>query len=250
MAISKSAIITELLNECPELQEEWGKYERWMKKAEKTRDIEIDVGTAALLLTMSYKAGQTSFFPRCFAFIERIFCDGEPDARKMIVEKFLKGLRVSSVTKQHGRQAFESWMGVKTKRHWHEILEKAASAPSLLNRLRRQNPENLREYVVALTECPSRQSTIPSDGQESTRGTATKLGGEPNWLQGDERPQCPHCKQSMVFVAQIDSIEHRTESNPHSKPIEHQHWMFGDAGMIYVFFCFSCEETRSVFQGH
>jgi hypothetical protein len=202
------------------------------------------------LLTMSYKAGQTDFFPRCVAFIERIFSDGEPEARRIVVEKFLKGLRVSSVTKRNGPQAFESWMGTETRRYWHEILEKSASAPSLINRSRRrQKPESLREYAVALTESPPGQPAISSNYPESI-GTATKLGGEPNWLQEDERPQCPLCKQSMTFVAQIDSIEHRTESNPHSKPIEDHHWMFGDAGMIYVFFCFSCGETRSVFQCH
>jgi uncharacterized protein YwqG len=81
-------------------------------------------------------------------------------------------------------------------------------------------------------------------------GRRTKLGGEPDWDQGDDIPSCPECKQPMTFVAQIDSVEHEWSSNPHkvSAISPDQKWMFGDVGMIYVFFCFECLETKSVFQ--
>jgi hypothetical protein len=37
------------------------------------------------------------------------------------------------------------------------------------------------------------------------------------------------------------SIEHENKHNPLSKPaLGHQHYMFGDVGMIYIFFCFDC----------
>lgn len=81
-------------------------------------------------------------------------------------------------------------------------------------------------------------------------GRRTKLGGEPRWEQGEELPICPSCRQKMTFVAQIDSVEHQWKSNPHSVPAykQKQKWMFGDVGMIYVFFCFECCEPASVFQ--
>jgi len=86
---------------------------------------------------------------------------------------------------------------------------------------------------------------------------ATKLGGDPDWLQTDERPVCPCCKHPMTFLAQIDSFEHvrlDPETAPDLKTLRalerDQHWVFGDGGMIYVFFCFDCLETRSVFQCH
>jgi len=54
----------------------------------------------------------------------------------------------------------------------------------------------------------------------------------------------------MRFVAQLDSIEHDSKSNPHSIEAlsRKQHFMFGDVGMIYVFFCFECCQVQSVFQ--
>jgi len=44
----------------------------------------------------------------------------------------------------------------------------------------------------------------------------------------------------MSFVAQIDSFEHNDENNPNRRDYGKQHFMFGDVGMIYVWFCFDC----------
>ena len=109
--------------------------------------------------------------------------------------------------------------------------------------------KKLREYKVSLTKCGPGEHAIDPDSA-SSHGQRTKLGGEPDWEQGDELPECPSCFQAMSFVAQIDSIEHWSKSNPHSRnPIEaKQDFMFGDVGMIYVFFCFDCLESKSVFQ--
>ncbi len=55
----------------------------------------------------------------------------------------------------------------------------------------------------------------------------------------------------MTFNAQIDSMEMESDDNPHSKPVlsGEQHFMFEDAGMIYVFFCFGCGATKNIVQG-
>jgi uncharacterized protein YwqG len=81
-------------------------------------------------------------------------------------------------------------------------------------------------------------------------GMRSKLGGNPDWEQSDETPQCNSCKNNMTFVAQIDSIAQDEEHNPNRIDSIHgeQDYMFGDVGMIYVFFCFDCLETKSVFQ--
>lgn len=82
-------------------------------------------------------------------------------------------------------------------------------------------------------------------------GRRTKLGGKPDWEQNcDETPRCRGCKRAMTFVAQIDSVEHDGRSNPHAVDAisPNQKWMLGDVGMIYVFFCFKCLQTKSVFQ--
>jgi len=106
----------------------------------------------------------------------------------------------------------------------------------------------LREYKVSLKKCAPAEHAVDLD-DPNVHGLRTKLGGEPDWEQSDDHPECS-CYRKMTFVAQIDSIEHDSKYNPHriSASKGGQDYMFGDVGMIYVFFCFDCLETRSVFQ--
>ena len=111
--------------------------------------------------------------------------------------------------------------------------------------------ETLPEFRVMLTRLQPGETAYPSDGPHyEDHGQRTKLGGNPDWIQSADVPRCQDCDELMSFVAQIDSVEHQWESNPHSVDAlsDKQKWMFGDVGMIYVFFCFECCTTSSVFQ--
>jgi hypothetical protein len=44
----------------------------------------------------------------------------------------------------------------------------------------------------------------------------------------------------MHFVAQIDSFEFNGKHNPNRKDYGDEQFMFGDVGMIYIWFCFNC----------
>jgi len=65
-------------------------------------------------------------------------------------------------------------------------------------------------------------------------GTRHKLGGEPDFIQGDDYPICRDCRQRMTFYAQLDSINDQ--------------FCLGDCGMIYIFVCFGCLESTSIIQ--
>ena len=105
----------------------------------------------------------------------------------------------------------------------------------------------LREYRIRFEKVPKGKKAVTDP---KNLGIRSKLGGEPDWVQHPEIPKCRECKQSMTFVAQIDSIEHDDSHNPHAIDClsGKQHYMFGDVGMIYVFLCFECMETKSVVQ--
>lgn len=75
-------------------------------------------------------------------------------------------------------------------------------------------------------------------------GKRTKLGGSPMWIQSEENICCDSCNNKMSFVSQIDSIDYSDNIDVESN----SEYMFGDVGMIYVFFCFDCLETKSIFQ--
>ena len=63
-------------------------------------------------------------------------------------------------------------------------------------------------------------------------GHRHQLGGSPSWLQGEQWPVC--CDKPMTFYGQLDSIGDDI--------------CLADCGLIYVFVCFDCFETRSVLQ--
>lgn len=111
----------------------------------------------------------------------------------------------------------------------------------------------LPEFKVTLTRVKKGKTACPT-GEDVDRdeylGQRTKLGGAPDWDQKADVPCCASCGKEMTFIAQIDSIEHDWDSNPHRVDAvsEDQKWMFGDVGMIYVFLCVECLETKSVFQ--
>lgn len=100
-------------------------------------------------------------------------------------------------------------------------------------------PDILREYRVNLvpTQEAGAQPRYPDD-----LGLRTKFGGRPDAIQGgnDEEKMCPQCLQRMHFVAQLDSFEFNAKNNPNRKDYRDAQFMFGDVGMIYVWFCFNC----------
>lgn len=51
-----------------------------------------------------------------------------------------------------------------------------------------------------------------------------KLLGWPAWIQGIEYPVCPHCKNKMTYVFQIDSNDNLP-------------YMFGDVGCGHITYC-------------
>ena len=67
----------------------------------------------------------------------------------------------------------------------------------------------------------------------SDAGKSTKLGGDPDWIQGEEWPSCA-CGEKMSFYGQLDSIG--------------DEYNLGDCGMVYIFVCFDCLETQAVLQ--
>lgn len=62
-----------------------------------------------------------------------------------------------------------------------------------------------------------------------------QLGGQPEWIQGDETPGCDQCGQGMRFVAQLEEgPDHQTAMN------------FGGGGCAYLFQCQHCEASAKL----
>lgn len=65
-------------------------------------------------------------------------------------------------------------------------------------------------------------------------GTRHKLGGEPDFIQGETIPACEDCGEKMSFYGQLDSIS--------------DNYCIADCGMVYVFICFECNTVKSLIQ--
>jgi hypothetical protein len=108
----------------------------------------------------------------------------------------------------------------------------------------------LPSYAVTVDGLPPPPATSARDPDKI--GYGTKLGGEPDWIQGVDIPICRACKGPMLFVAQIDSIAMADRAAPTGKDLKTgkdiQEFMFGDAGMVYVFTCLDCGEVAGVGQ--
>jgi uncharacterized protein YwqG len=66
-------------------------------------------------------------------------------------------------------------------------------------------------------------------------GHRHQIGGKPTFIQSPEIPRCS-CEKAMTFYAQLDSIN--------------DEFVLADCGMIYVFVCFGCFETKSILQSN
>lgn len=120
---------------------------------------------------------------------------------------------------------------------WYDVDQRVGSARMELAHV------PLREIAIDVQRLKLAATGSPVERSDRS-GHRTKLGGKPDWIQSDETPICPECNERETFIGQIDSIDHVVGDNRE----ETQTYMFGDAGMIYVFFCFACGETHSVFQ--
>jgi hypothetical protein len=67
-------------------------------------------------------------------------------------------------------------------------------------------------------------------------GKRFKIGGKPSFIQDPEYPRCPYCQKDMIFYAQLDTVSDKYD--------------IGDSGLIYVFYCFDCNEAKAIVQSY
>ncbi|HEY8259790.1 MAG TPA: hypothetical protein VIG55_01140 [Methylosinus sp.] len=87
-------------------------------------------------------------------------------------------------------------------------------------------PEPLSEEAAALPPFKRAGGEI---------GKRHRLGGRPDFILSPNTPKCS-CGKEMTFYAQIDSIN--------------DEFVLADCGIVFVFVCFDCIETKSVLQSN
>jgi len=80
---------------------------------------------------------------------------------------------------------------------------------------------------------PEARAVVGFKHADAPIGDRSKLGGAPDWQRPAQAPTCG-CGKPMSFYGQLDSIGDAV--------------CLADCGMIYVFVCFDCFETKAILQ--
>lgn len=124
--------------------------------------------------------------------------------------------------------------------------ELTSKLENLAKAARSQGVDTLPELKVKLS-LESNRKMLGREARKRAVGNRTKFGGSPDWIQNDATPVCTCCKKAMTFIGQIDSLS--VAENALGQALkERGSYMFGDAGMVYVFWCGKCNTTGSVLQ--
>jgi uncharacterized protein YwqG len=96
------------------------------------------------------------------------------------------------------------------------------------------DPRTIPEIPLVLApETPEARAAVGYKWAEPEIGKRSKIGGKPLWLQKPQVPECS-CRKPMTFYGQLDSVGSDFD--------------LADCGLIYVFVCFDCFETKSLLQ--
>jgi len=98
------------------------------------------------------------------------------------------------------------------------------------------DPRTIPEIPLVLApETPEARAAIGFKWAEPEIGKRSRIGGAPVWIQKPQVPECS-CRKPMTFYGQLDSIGDSVN--------------LADCGLIYVFVCFDCFETRSLLHSY
>lgn len=102
-------------------------------------------------------------------------------------------------------------------------------------------PSDLKTSAPTLSPFTDRKFKFKRETIEENEEEAfLKIGGQPNWIQDEEHPNCNMCSAPMKFLIQINTDEALTNG---------QHVLaIGDSGKLYVFAC--CNIVKCIPQGY
>jgi hypothetical protein len=93
-------------------------------------------------------------------------------------------------------------------------------------------PAEGETLLIAVTALHLHPADTPT-----TEPVLGRLGGEPDWIQGDETPACRSCAARMTFTAELgEGSDFATSAN------------FSGGGRGYVFHCHPCSEAAFLWQ--
>lgn len=135
MPLSKEQIVPELLVACPELQSAWDKHLAWWM-ADESNEAPGDYTNAqefVVALLESFEKGGVEYFPRFFAFVEKLITEGDEETKNIAVVGYLETLQTMASWRPYGPEVFVKWMLPESLRWWFQIHKWWEGGKSLMD---------------------------------------------------------------------------------------------------------------------
>ena len=89
----------------------------------------------------SFEKGHTEYFPRFFAFLERLILEGDPEVKNLAVVGYLETLQTATSWKEYGPEKFVKWTQPQSRRWWYEIYKWWEGGKNLMDIVRDEKRE-------------------------------------------------------------------------------------------------------------
>ena len=133
-----------LLAACPGFQSAWDEHLAYWDGEE--AGAFNDASEFARYIVASYERGDTAEFPIAFATLEKIFNEGDQEARDVAGIGVLEGLQNIGSNHSCGADVFIQWLGPMSRRAWAEIEKMWEGKHSLADVVRAEVRANQKRW--------------------------------------------------------------------------------------------------------
>jgi hypothetical protein len=135
--ITKNEIIPSLLKIFPNIQKDWEEYQTDWNNESPGDYTEISVFARRVIT--DYKLSNTEYFYKLFEYVEKIFNEGDEDARNLIGIGLLEDIQTLGSHEEFGYKVFEKWLRELSLRAWYQIEKMWEGKSSLMDVIRSGN---------------------------------------------------------------------------------------------------------------
>ena len=118
--ITKTDVMTRILEACPSFKEPWKAYIESEYGAEDEQLLYVDLGAFARHVVDLYELGRTEELQPVFEVIERLHQEGDADVRKAATIGLLEDIQ-NIASHRFDHEAFVRFLGPETAKWWHEL---------------------------------------------------------------------------------------------------------------------------------
>jgi len=96
----------------------------------------LEIAVFSRLVISDYKTCKTEYFDNLFVYVEKIFNEGDTEAKDLIGIGLLEDIQTLSTHEEFGYKVFEKWLRELSRQAWFEIERTWEGKSSLMDVIR------------------------------------------------------------------------------------------------------------------